>query len=40
MAHPESIYADTVIVIDTLDLGEKKVLTPKPIRLPFKPTGE
>ena len=39
MAHPESLFKDTVFV-DTLDIGEKKVLTPRPIRLPFKATGE
>jgi|SRR5690554_5882660 len=39
MAHPESIYADTVIV-DTLEAGEKKVLNPKPIRLPLKANGD
>ena len=32
MAHPESIFKDTVFT-DTLAAGEKKELTPKPIRL-------
>ena len=34
MAHPESIFKDTVFT-DTLAAGENKVLTPKPIRLQF-----
>lgn len=32
MAHPESIFKDTIFT-DTLAVGEKKELTPKPIRL-------
>ena len=32
MAHPESMFKDTIFT-DTLAAGEKKELTPKPIRL-------